>query len=135
MAGKEPHYEPQGVRAPLGDDEWKHLARPERASGKPPEFRAPRRTSTLLTAGRGAEKYRRPDWIGKLAHGRAGPGEVLDRLAERLGRAPTEEALLEARLLLEDLSRTEKGQAEISRRFTQRAVDPFLTKGGGRSVR
>ena len=135
MAGKEPQYEPQGIRAPLGDDEWKHLARPARASGKPPDLRVPRRTSRLLAADRAARPYRRPDWLGKLAHDRARAGEVLDHLAKRLDRAPTEEALLEAKRLLEELSRTEDGQAEVSRRLTQQSVDRILTKGGGPRVR
>lgn len=134
MARKETQLEDEGVREPLDDDEWKHLARSARASGKPTNLPVPRRTSKLLAADRAARPYRRPDWIGKLARDRAPAGEVLDHLSKRLERAPTEEALVEAGRLLEELSRTEEGQAEVSRRLTQQAVDRILTKGGGSGV-
>lgn len=125
----------EGTRPRLSDEEWVHLARTERAAGKGRGLRLPRTLPQMLTESRSSprSRYRRADWIGKLAGQRANPGTVLDELSRRVGRAPTEDALREAGVLLEELSRLPDGQSQIGRRLTQEAVDGATgSEGGGR---
>lgn len=132
MAKQRSEPRDEGSRAALTDREWVQFARPARAAGKGRGPRVPRALPPLLTPARtdAGTKYRRADWIGKLARQRADPGAVLDQLASRLERAPTEEALREAGVLLEELSRLPDGQKHISKRLTQEAVGRVTTAGG-----
>jgi hypothetical protein len=130
MPPDQPRLEEQGIRDRLEDRRWRSLARPARAAGRPQNLRLPRRSAKLSAENSPTERYRRPDWVGKLARERATAAAVLDQLTSRVQRAPGREALVEAGLLLEELSRTKDGAAEVSRRLTQGALDPFIGKGG-----
>lgn len=128
MAESKPRLKDEGTRADLRDAQWISLARGPRAAGKRRGLRLPRAT-VLLTPDRSTEKrYRRPDWVGKLAANKARPDEVLDELERRLRRAPTETALREAAVVLEEISRLPDGDRSLGKRVNQAAVEA-VTKG------
>ena len=132
MAQSKPEQREEGIRAPLNDKEWTNLARRARASGKPRGLRLPLLPPLLPRSRPAGERYRRAAWIGKLAAERADPATVLDQLSRHLERAPTEEALHEAGLLLEELSRVPEAQSHVGRRLTQEAVDRASGEGADR---
>jgi hypothetical protein len=130
MPKTNPTPKEEGPRAALADAQWIGLARPARASGKRRGLRLPKAT-VLLTPGRSREgRFRRPDWLGKLAAKRASPDEVLDELERQVRRAPTAEALREAALVLEEISRLPDAERSLGKRFSQEAVDG-VTRGKG----
>jgi hypothetical protein len=134
MSEKRPNLKDEGTRADLANAQWIGLAREPRAAGKRRGLRLPR-AAVLLTPDRSTEKrYRRPEWVGKLAAKKAGPDEVLDELERRLRRAPTEEALRDAAVVLEEISRLPDADRSLAKRVTQKAVEAVTNHKGGDRV-
>jgi hypothetical protein len=128
MPKANPTPKEEGPRAALADTQWIGLARTAQASGKRRGLRLPK-ARVLLTPGRSLEgRFRRPDWLGKLAAKGANPGEILDELERRVRRAPTAEALREAALVLEEISRLPDAERSLAKRLSQEAIDG-VTRG------
>ena len=134
MSDRPPDLKDEGTRTDLSQAQWIGLAREPRAAGKRSGLRLPRAT-VLLTPDRSTEKrYRRPEWVGKLAAKKASPDEILDELERRLRRAPTEGALREAAVVLEEISRLPDADRIIGKRVTQEAVEALTGDKGGDRV-
>jgi hypothetical protein len=70
----------------------------------------------------------------KARREKASPDEVLDELERRLRRAPTEEALRDAAVVLEEISRLPDADRIVGKRVTQEAVEALTSDKGGDRV-
>jgi hypothetical protein len=124
-------------RAELDEPALRTLMQNERAAGKvdPPQpvpqafVRRMRESSSI---GTGLAKFRRPDWIAKLAKAKAQPAPVVDELHARVSKQPDEASLREAHVILNDIGRLPDGGRLVREKVTQQVVDRLIEGGGGK---
>jgi hypothetical protein len=122
------------VREPLQEPELRTFIQSERAAGKPDRVpQVPRRFLIGMrragSDGTLSGRFRRPDWIAKLAKEKRPPAEALDALGARVAKAPTEANLRQAEIILGDLGRLPDGGKVLRSKVTQQVVDRIIGSG------
>jgi hypothetical protein len=109
------------------------LGRPETAAGpaepaaRPPARFLDQEVASVTVDGRQAE-IRPPKWFyARVARG-ASSAQVMNDMAVRLRRAPSERALRLTRRVLEEVGRRRGGGRLVRRAMTQELVDEFLVQ-------
>jgi hypothetical protein len=122
------------LREALGEVELRTLGQQDRASGKPDRVpEVPRgfliRMTRMGSDGTLSARFRRPDWIAKIAKANRPSAEALDALADRVSKQPTEANLRQAEVILGDLGRMSDGGKVLRSKVTQQLVDRIIGSG------
>jgi hypothetical protein len=124
-----------GIREPPPEQDVTRMLMLEDTSGqgKPPTA-VPRpfvtRHRASASIGTGLPEFKRPAWVAKLTQANAPPAQVLDALDLRVAKAPSEAALREAQIILNDIGRLQDGGKLVRGRLTQQMVDKLIGKEG-----